>query len=102
MYYVYLLQCSDGTIYTGITTDVERRFQEHKNGKGGHYTSSRKAVKLLYTEKQKDRSNALEREAEIKGWRREKKLDLVRGGCKKNVDMCVQINYNLSPIKVQD
>ena len=102
MYYVYLLQCSDGTSYTGITTDVERRFQEHKNGKGGHYTNSRKAVKLLYTEKQKDRSNALEREAEIKGWRREKKLDLVRGGGKKNVDMCVQINYNLSPIKVLD
>ena len=82
MYYVYLLQCSDGTIYTGITTDVERRFQEHKNGKGGHYTSSRKAVKLLYTEKQKNRSNALKREAEIKGWRREKKLDLVRVAAK--------------------
>ena len=82
MYYVYLLQCSDGTIYTGITTDVERRFQEHKNGKGGHYTSSRKAVKLLYTEKQKNRSNALKREAEIKGWRREKKLDLVRAAAK--------------------
>ena len=82
MYYVYLLQCSDGTIYTGITTDVERRFQEHKNGKGGHYTSSRKAVKLLYTEKQKDRSNALKRESEIKGWRREKKLNLVRAAAK--------------------
>ena len=82
MYYVYLLQCGDGTIYTGITTDVERRFQEHKNGKGGHYTSSRKAVKLLYTEKQKNRSNALKREAEIKGWRREKKLDLVRVAAK--------------------
>ena len=82
MYYVYLLQCSDGTIYTGITTDVERRFQEHKNGKGGHYTSSRKVVKLLYTEKQKNRSNALKREAEIKGWRREKKLDLVRAAAK--------------------
>jgi len=82
MYYVYLLQCSDGTIYTGITTDVERRFQEHKNGKGGHYTSSRKAVKLLYTEKQKNRSNALKRESEIKGWRREKKLNLVRAAAK--------------------
>ncbi len=82
MYYVYLLQCSDGTIYTGITTDVERRFQEHKNGKGGHYTSSRKAVKLLYTEKQKNRSNALKREAEIKGWRREKKLNLVGAAAK--------------------
>ena len=53
MYYVYLLQCGDGTIYTGITTDVLRRFKEHKNGKGGHYTSSKKAVKILCTEKQK-------------------------------------------------
>ncbi|MEK7555702.1 MAG: GIY-YIG nuclease family protein [Patescibacteria group bacterium] len=82
MYYVYLLQCGDGTIYTGITTDVERRFQEHKNGKGGHYTSSRKAVKLLYTEKQKDRSSAQKREAEIKGWRREEKLHFVREAAK--------------------
>jgi len=82
MYYVYLLQCRDGTIYTGITTDVERRFKEHKNGKGGQYTSSRKVVKLLYTETQKDRSNALKRESKIKGWRRKKKLDLVQGAAK--------------------
>ena len=84
MYYVYLLQCSDGTIHTGITTDVERRFQEHRNGKGGHYTSSRKVIKLLYTEKQKDRSHALRRESEIKSWRRKKKLDLVRGAARLN------------------
>ena len=79
MYYVYLLECRDGTIYTGITTNVDRRFQEHLNGNGGHYTSSRKVVKLLYTETQKDRSHALKREAEIKGWRRKKKLDMVLG-----------------------
>ncbi len=78
MYFVYILECKDGSIYTGITTDVERRFAEHKNGKGGHYTSSRKAKKLLYSEKQKDRSHALKREAEIKRWTREKKLDLVQ------------------------
>lgn len=82
MYYVYLLQCGDDTIYTGITTDVLRRFKEHKNGKGGHYTSSKKAVKILYTEKQKDRSSAQRREAEIKRWRREEKLRLVRGAIK--------------------
>ncbi len=77
MYYVYLIQCGDGSIYTGITTDVNRRFQEHKSGKGGHYTSARKVEKLLYIEKQKDRSHALKRESEIKGWRRKKKLDFV-------------------------
>lgn len=82
MYYVYLLKCGDGTIYTGITTDIPRRFKEHKSGKGGHYTSSRKAVKILHTEKQKDRSSAQKREAEIKGWRREQKLHFVRGAAK--------------------
>jgi len=78
MYFTYLLQCKDGTVYTGITTDVRRRFEEHKNGKGGRYTGSRKAQKILYTEKHKDRSSALKREAQIKSWRREKKLELVR------------------------
>lgn len=76
MYQVYLLEMSDGTIYTGITTDVERRFKEHGDGKGGHYTRSRKAVRILYTEACKDRSAALKREAEIKSWPREKKVAL--------------------------
>ena len=79
LYYVYLLKLSDFTIYTGIPTDVARRLQEHKDGKGGHYTSSRKAVKILYTEECKDRSTALRREAEIKSWPRQKKLELVAG-----------------------
>ncbi len=77
MYSVYLLQCSDGSIYTGITTDIERRFLEHKNRKGGHYTSSHKAQKIIYTEKFSTKSEALKRESEIKSWRREKKLALV-------------------------
>jgi len=80
MYFVYLIQCQDGTIYTGVTTDIDRRFQEHKNSKGGHYTSSRKVVKVLYTESHKDRSNALKRESQIKDWRREKKLNLINFG----------------------
>lgn len=78
MYFVYLLQCRDKSIYTGITTDVERRFNEHKVGKGGAYTRSRKVVKILYTEKFKNRSRASKREAEIKSWSREKKLALVK------------------------
>ena len=80
MYFVYLIQCQDGTIYTGVTTDIDRRFQEHKNSKGGHYTSSRKVVKVLYTESHKDRSNALKRESQIKDWRREKRLNLINFG----------------------
>ncbi len=76
MYFVYLLQCKDGSIYTGITTDVERRFAEHKAGTGGHYTRAKKVKWLLYQEKHPDRSFALRREAEIKKWSRKKKVAL--------------------------
>ena len=78
MYYVYLLECADGSIYTGVTTDVIRRFKEHTEGKGGHYTRARKAVKLLYSEEAGGRGSAQKREAEIKGWGRDRKLALVR------------------------
>jgi len=76
MYFVYLLKCADGSIYTGITTDVSRRFAEHKNKKGGHYTGSRRAVEIIHTEELATRSLALKREAEIKSWPRAKKLAL--------------------------
>jgi putative endonuclease len=78
MYAVYILECKDGSLYTGITTDVLRRFAEHKNGKGGQYTRARGVVKILYTEEHKNRSSASKREAEIKGWDRQKKLNLIR------------------------
>ncbi|MDP2930562.1 MAG: GIY-YIG nuclease family protein [bacterium] len=77
MYFVYLIECKDGTIYTGITTDIQRRFKEHNLGKGGAYTRSKKVKKVLYTEEYKDRNSALKRESEIKGWHREKKLALI-------------------------
>ena len=78
MYFVYLLECKDKSIYTGITTNVVRRFNEHKAGKGGHYTSARGVVKILYTEKFKTRGKALRREYEIKNLPRQKKLDLIK------------------------
>jgi putative endonuclease len=77
MYFVYLLQCSDQSIYTGITNDLERRFNEHKNKKGGRYTASHKAEKIVHTEEFPTKSLALKREAEIKSWPREKKLKLI-------------------------
>jgi len=77
MYYVYLLQCDDGSIYTGTTDDLARRLSEHKSKSGGHYTQSHKAEEILYTEQFPTRSAAMKREAQIKGWRREKKLALV-------------------------
>lgn len=78
MYFVYLIECADNTLYTGITTDVERRFQEHKDGKGAHYTKVRGVKKLLYTEEHPDRSSALIREAAIKKLTRAEKLLLKR------------------------
>lgn len=76
-YFVYLLECEDKSIYTGITTDVERRFREHKNKTGARYTRSHCPKKILYIESFRTRSKALKREAEIKGWRRDKKLALI-------------------------
>jgi len=80
MYFVYLLKCKNGSIYTGITTDVERRFKEHLDGKGGHYTKSTGVIEIIHTEQYKDKSAALKREAEIKSLRREKKLNLIKFG----------------------
>ncbi len=83
-YFIYLLLCSDNSLYCGITTDVARRFKEHQSGKGGAYTRSHKVVKILYTERVKDRSTALKREAEIKKMTRTKKLELIKISQTKN------------------
>ena len=80
MYFVYLIECKDGSLYTGITTNVERRFAEHKRGIGGHYTSAKGVVRVVYTEQYPDRSSASKRESEIKGWKRKNKLNLIRTG----------------------
>jgi predicted GIY-YIG superfamily endonuclease len=80
MYYVYILECDDRSLYTGITNDVERRLSQHKNGTGGHYTRSRKVLGIVYTEACPDRPAALRREASIKKWPREKKLRLIAEG----------------------
>lgn len=76
-YYVYLLRCSDNTIYTGCTNNLERRVQTHNAGKGAKYTRSRRPVELVYQEIQPDRSAALRREAEVKRLSRKDKLALI-------------------------
>jgi putative endonuclease len=78
MYYLYFLLCDDNSIYTGVTNNIERRFLEHKNKRGGHYTSSHNAVKIIYKEAYPTQKEALKRERQIKGWRREKKLTLIK------------------------
>ena len=66
-YFVYILECNDGSLYTGITTDVIKRLDEHNTKTcGAKYTKSRRPVKLLYDELSSDRSNASKREYEIK------------------------------------
>ena len=77
MYFLYILNCKDGSLYTGITTDVKRRFKEHKEGEGARYTRTHEVLKIVYTERYKSRSLALKREHELKGWSREKKMKLI-------------------------
>lgn len=78
MPFVYILECADGTLYAGWTTDVERRLDEHNTGRGARYTRGRRPVKLAYCEKVADRSAAQRREAAIRRLRRSAKLDLIR------------------------
>jgi len=76
---VYLARCSDGTLYTGVTTDPERRLAEHNSGCGASYTRSRVPVVLVYWESAPDRSGALRRERAIKRLTRAQKEQLVAG-----------------------
>jgi len=80
MYYVYLIQCDDGSFYTGATLNLKRRFVEHKTKSGGWHTKLHKATKILYKESYLTKQEALKRERRIKGWRREKKENLIKFG----------------------
>ncbi|MBO5340083.1 MAG: GIY-YIG nuclease family protein [Oscillospiraceae bacterium] len=71
-----MLRCGDGSLYTGITDDVQRRLEAHRAGKGAKYTRGRGPLELAYTEEQPDKAAALRREYEIKQMPRQKKLEL--------------------------
>lgn len=75
--YVYIVECSDGTLYTGWTYDVERRIREHNAGRGAQYTAARGPVELVHVEEHPDRSAAQSREYRIKQWSRTRKLRLI-------------------------
>ena len=77
--YCYILECSDGTFYTGWTTDPERRVKQHNKGIGAKYTSTRRPVKLVYLEQQLNRTDAMKRELAIKKMKRIQKSKLVNG-----------------------
>ena len=77
MYFLYILECADGSLYTGITTDLARRFAEHQKGIGSAYTKAHGARSIRYSEEYPDRSSALKREAAIKKLSRAEKLTLM-------------------------
>lgn len=76
-YYVYMLRCGDGTIYSGYTTDPSRRTDEHNSGHGAKYTRSRLPVELVFTEVYATKSEALKREAALKRLSRWEKISLI-------------------------
>ena len=78
-WFVYMLRCRDGSLYTGYTDDVARRLAVHQSGKGAKYTRSRLPVTLAYQEELTDKSEALRREAAIKKLSRAQKLALIEG-----------------------
>jgi len=78
MYFVYILECSDQTLYTGITTNIDRRIKEHNNSKlGAKYTKVRRPVILVYSKEFMNRSEAAKEEFQIKKLSRQQKLDLL-------------------------
>ena len=78
MWYLYILRCKDDSLYTGITTDVDKRLEAHRAGKGAKYTRGRGPLELVYKEECADHSDALKRELEIKRLPREEKLKLIK------------------------
>ncbi|MDD5197135.1 MAG: GIY-YIG nuclease family protein [Candidatus Omnitrophica bacterium] len=76
-WYVYIIECKDGKLYTGITSDLEKRIKQHNCGRGCKFTKYRIPVKLLHSEELSSKGRALSREAQIKTLRRDKKLELI-------------------------
>lgn len=80
IWYLYILECKDGTLYTGITDDVQRRFLAHSQGKGAKYTRGRGPLRLRYREECGTYSDALKREIAVKKLTRQQKLELIGQG----------------------
>jgi len=77
MAWIYILECSDGSYYTGSTVDLERRLFEHNNGLGANFTRKRGPVKLVFAEHSESIETAFVREKQVQGWSRAKKLALI-------------------------
>ena len=79
MNYTYIVECSDGTLYTGWTNNIEKRIEAHNEGKGAKYTKTRLPVKLRYYETFQTKQEAMQREYQIKRLSRGEKLELIKG-----------------------
>nr|WP_141629385.1 GIY-YIG nuclease family protein [Sporolactobacillus vineae] len=77
-YSVYILECADGSLYTGYAADVQQRFARHCSGRGAKYTRSHKPLRIVYEEALPDKSSALQREAAIKRLTHQKKTELIQ------------------------
>lgn len=86
-YFVYILECSDKSYYTGVTSNLNKRVQEHNSGLLKGYTSSRLPVKLIYSNRFTNIGDAIKAEKQIKGWSRVKKLALTNGDFDKLVEL---------------
>ena len=80
--YTYILECVDGTFYTGWTNDIEKRLAAHNSGKGAKYTRNRTPVRLVHLEEFSSKEEAMQREYEIKNFSRQQKLKLIQKGAK--------------------
>lgn len=78
MHYVYIIECRDGTLYTGYTVNVEKRINAHNSGKGAKYTKGRIPVILKYYEEFENKNDALKREISIKNLTKRKKIELIK------------------------
>ena len=76
-WHIYIIECSDGSLYTGITKDLDKRITAHNDGRGAKYTKSRRPVRLRYSEPAADRKNASQREYAIKSLRKAEKMRLI-------------------------
>ena len=83
MWYVYILKTQNGNYYVGVTNNLSRRLQEHKEGRGGHFTNYNRAINIVYAEKFYVKEQADQREKQLKRWRRAKKEALINGNLEK-------------------
>ncbi|MBI4834296.1 MAG: GIY-YIG nuclease family protein [Planctomycetes bacterium] len=94
MWYLYILECSDKTYYTGITKDIEHRLAMHNSGKGARYTRTRTPAILVYRERCGGQAKAMKREIQVKGFPKAKKKELIDKQAKRNKRIAVKAGRN--------